>query len=768
LVVVGDDRPLMVPEVVPGDEPLGAGIKYGNCGWYTGPLAHGSKNPGSVLGKGWDASTSRDPQVIASWLAGTDYGLFLHAGRSGAIILDIDRPELVPDVIRHAIDTLNPPFQSTRPSNPGRGHAIFRQPPGRTIGNGNGELGREWGEVRGKNGVIVACPSVHPDPSGLYRWESFGPVPVLPQAIANMLPDAHDSAASITVSDAALAQALQSWPTGAPCAAVQRTLSRWLEGLGIGSRHDAALYGSRALAVLAAEGHRGASEALAALGQAFIRAATSQPPTRALSVASGEWAEMVRGAVALALPLTAAPRPGEATPSLADPCRPPIVEGIIAPHDRQPYRHLDMHGRFAGYSLDGERVDPNIVVPQRVERDICDIIANPDDPLENVMHPQEDAQSVDVLDWVIAQGIPLDKHETARQLVRIKARDHARMLLREVEVSQTFVMPTPMSGTELIACADDQTRWLIDGLMPYGGNVVLTAQFKTGKTTTLNQLAMSLVDGVPFLGRFDVIERQRVGILNYEMTDAQYGRWLHSLPIKNIDNLKVFGLRGMNVPLWVDPIIERMAKLIAAEGIETLIIDPLVRAMSGLDENSNADAVKLTDGIDRLKELAKVPNLIAAHHTGRVAMDVGAERSRGATRFDDWPDALWVLVSGKGDDEGVRFFRAYGRDVDVPEGALMFDSLTRMSVLGNNDGRAVRKAEGARITDGVMQNSIMSIIKDSPGIGTRGIRDALKLRGHGGATARISDLINALVSQGMVTREGEPRTGYVHYAAGAE
>ena len=83
-----------------------------------------------------------------------------------------------------------------------RAHYIFRIPTGRTIGNGVGQLGGGWGDVRGANGVIMAEPSVHAD-GGCYEWD-YGqdergnfldpqvlPVPTLPIALDELLPARH-------------------------------------------------------------------------------------------------------------------------------------------------------------------------------------------------------------------------------------------------------------------------------------------------------------------------------------------------------------------------------------------------------------------------------------------------------------------------------------------------------------------------------------------------------------------------------------------------
>src|SRR4029453_7468843 len=172
---------------------LDAGYAYTKAGFYIGPGKRGSKHPGSVLGKDSQQKTSRAPQVITSWFAGTDHGVFLHAGRSGAVIFDVDHPENLPQVIRQAIRDHWPPYQMTRLDQPGRGHYVFAIPEGRRFGNSIGNLRNGWGEIRGSNGVIIAAPSQHSNPDGIYEWERIGPVPVLPGDLATQLPDAIDA-----------------------------------------------------------------------------------------------------------------------------------------------------------------------------------------------------------------------------------------------------------------------------------------------------------------------------------------------------------------------------------------------------------------------------------------------------------------------------------------------------------------------------------------------------------------------------------------------
>jgi len=181
---------------------LNAGLRYaGPGGWYIGPLADRDKNPGGVLGKKWQAYTRRDGDGIGAWyLLDGHAGVFLHCGRSGAIVFDVDHPEKVPPVLARYL-WLNPdepvaerlpavPYQATRVDEPGRGHYLFLQPPDRMLGNGTGKLGDEWGEVRGKNGVIVVWPTVHEVEGAAYRWVRTGALPPLPAEIVDLLPNA--------------------------------------------------------------------------------------------------------------------------------------------------------------------------------------------------------------------------------------------------------------------------------------------------------------------------------------------------------------------------------------------------------------------------------------------------------------------------------------------------------------------------------------------------------------------------------------------------
>lgn len=181
---------LTIPDDINTLDTLTAALAYASAGWYILPVKTDTKHPGSVVGPGWPSLSTQDPKTIAAWFAGTDHGIALHCGRSGAIVLDIDDHDNIPDEIAAAIDTTECPYQSTRDNEPGRGHYLFTNTTGRRIGNGLGKLATtpKWGEIRGANGVIIVAPTTHPG-GGNYRWVRTGPTPAIPDYIAEALPN---------------------------------------------------------------------------------------------------------------------------------------------------------------------------------------------------------------------------------------------------------------------------------------------------------------------------------------------------------------------------------------------------------------------------------------------------------------------------------------------------------------------------------------------------------------------------------------------------
>lgn len=240
---------LRLPDVT-GMSLLDAALAYAEAEWYVLPTDPADiKSPGSVVGKGWQSRSTRDAdQIRRWWRANPDYGIALHCGRSGAVVFDLDLDSINGirvygrDDLADALATAAA-IQGTRHDGD-RGHYIFAMPTDREFGNGAGAF-TACGEVRGKNGVIIAAPTRHPDAEtkgGLYRQVRTGPVSPLPEVLRECLTEAADQNDPLT--DAEL-EAFLDAHTGGGCGRenCRHTVSGpadWFDAQvdGNGSRHE--------------------------------------------------------------------------------------------------------------------------------------------------------------------------------------------------------------------------------------------------------------------------------------------------------------------------------------------------------------------------------------------------------------------------------------------------------------------------------------------------------------------------------------------------
>jgi hypothetical protein len=218
----------------------------------------------------------------------------------------------------------------------------------------------------------------------------------------------------------------------------------------------------------------------------------------------------------------------------------------------------------------------------------------------------------------------------------------------------------------------------------------LAAQYKAGKTSLVQNLARSLADGDPFLNVFTVTPAMgTITILDVEMSRRQLKQWYRTARIQRTDRVVVLSLRGavgsFNI---LDPTIRRKwAKALRDIKTKDFVVDcfrPILDAL-GLDEHKEAG--RLLDALDSLVSEAEVQQLYVVQHMGHTG-----ERSRGDSRLRDWPDVEWQLVRKTDDAASPRFFKAYGRDVDVEESQLAWDLETRRLTLigGSRKDAAVK------------------------------------------------------------------------------
>lgn len=441
--------------------------------------------------------------------------------------------------------------------------------------------------------------------------------------------------------------------------------------------------------------------------------------------------------------------------------RPAAESGPVLPGGRHKAL-VSMAGRLRAMGLDGDAIE---AVLQPFNDRAC---VPPKDRAE-VRRIAHDAAGR----WAPDEA---DREALVEQEVRKQeVREEARQRVASKRAGELFRFPEP--GRTL---ADDldhppvEQKYTVAELHTAGGNTLLVAQFKAGKTTVAINLIESLADGKPFLGAYHVQDLSgKVAWWNYELSPDMAREWMRDIGVEHPERVaEPLHLRGVHLPIWRDDVKRKTIEWLKANEIEFWILDPAARAWRGLvdNENDNSQLAAFTDALDEIKREAGVRDLLLLTHMGRATVEEDAERSRGGTRLEDWMDHGWYLTKDGKEADAPRALRAMGRDVDVPAVDLSYDDLTRRL-------RSTGKSRSERRTDDMAHRAVEELLKLGDGKPTSKLKD--KIGGH--KDGRQDRAINAAVDAGFIERryrddtpvdDDEPKPGVPMYcyvtAAGRE
>jgi hypothetical protein len=315
--------------------------------------------------------------------------------------------------------------------------------------------------------------------------------------------------------------------------------------------------------------------------------------------------------------------------------------------------------------------------------------------------------------------------------------------------------PVGMLLQDWLVQADPAIQWRIEHLQPAEARMLLAAQHKAGKTTFVMNLVRSLMDGDPFLGRYTVSPvAGRLALIDNEMSERQLRQWLRAQHIQHADRVMVWSLRGQagsfdprdpaNRAHWVQQF--------RAYAISYVVLDCLRPVLDALGLDEHTEVGPFLVAFDTLLRDAGAREALVVHHMGHVA-----ERSRGDSRLRDWPDLELQLVRQTEDSASPRFFKAYGRDVDVRESRLIFDASSRHLTIGEGSRRdeTTRAALEAVI-------AVLTEAKEPPSV--RGIQRECEKRGDHPQKA-VRAAIKEGVRIGKITVEDGQHGAHLHRLA---
>ena len=347
--------------------------------------------------------------------------------------------------------------------------------------------------------------------------------------------------------------------------------------------------------------------------------------------------------------------------------------------------------------------------------------------------------------------------------------DKVRKLREDHEAKRRFAIEkagdAPSFEARLLAdipLFSPEESFRVQELLPSDASMVINAQHKAGKTTFTLNLAHSLITGEKFLGNFRVHPVDgKVAILNYEVGDEQLGYWARRIGIPENQFVQV-GLRGRRNPFAHPDDLDRLAEVLKAQQVESLIVDPFGQAYPGTNQDSSGEVGAWLSDLNRwARGSVGVCDLIMNVHAGW-----NQERARGTSALGDWPDSILYLTRADGTDD--RYLRATGRDVSLDEDRLDYDLDTRRLTLSGAGGRHGHRSQ-AKIE--ALVDSVCAQVQQNPGASQTKIVKLLQAL-HRSRALKVSfqekDVVEAIAlakEKGKLRREDDGKKGsaYRHF-----
>lgn len=691
---------------------------YIQAGWRgVIPLPAGAKGPPPTGFTGW-AGAVPSWADIQSWLDDRPESNLALRLPADVIGIDIDLYDGKPG--RTTIDAAKttygplPLTWSSTSRDDGSGISLYRVRPGLAwpgeLPGGGVEL------IHFGHRYAMAWPSLHPE-GRAYRWISPEGVTVAmvpPARELPWLPERWQDGLSLgahTDTPRALLGGLaaDAWlsehngPASLMCSRMTNTLSEALADLASGgARHEAALKWTLSIVRLMEQCHIGGVDALGQFERAFISSVTSGSGQRTAAEAVAEWSRLLLGATGIVAGQPTWPRES------SDPCAPiHPVESINAPS--------------------GQTVAPS---------------------------------APDILTVPTAEQPDGYSHAVNLAALKLRVQADAKAIIL-AEHAATIVIPTLIGLGEFLAVPDEPVSYLIDNLWPTGGRVIMAAAYKAGKTTGVGNIIKSLADGQQFLGTFNVTPPTgQIVLLDTEMSESQHRRWLRALGIENQHKVRLISLRGkMAAANFLDPAIRsRWVTDLQAVGCSVLILDCLRPVLDAIGLSEDKDAGKFLVAFDTLLAEAGIGEALVVQHMGHLG-----ERTRGDSRLRDWPDAEWKITrqaegQQAAESNAPRFFSAFGRDVDVAEGAITFDPITRL--LAYSEGSR-QQARAASTTAAALPDVLKLLEQTSEELSGRAIGERLSSTTHSRESIRLA--VELGVTTGAILRRPGPRNSWLHF-----
>lgn len=211
--------------------------------------------------------------------------------------------------------------------------------------------------------------------------------------------------------------------------------------------------------------------------------------------------------------------------------------------------------------------------------------------------------------------------------------------------------PFPVRRVHEVEARSSERRWLVDQLFANASVGLLGGPPKAFKTWVAAELALAVAAGTPAFGRFAVPDPGPVLFFGAEDPPPDLRTRFDAIArARHLDLAKVplFLLDVAQLRLDDAGHLDRLHKTVALHRPRLLVLDPFVRLVAGLDENSARDVSAVLGALRTLQREHDV-TILLVHHMRKSPAAHPAQQLRGSGDFSAWLDS-GLYLTRDGDD----------------------------------------------------------------------------------------------------------------------
>jgi AAA domain len=305
--------------------------------------------------------------------------------------------------------------------------------------------------------------------------------------------------------------------------------------------------------------------------------------------------------------------------------------------------------------------------------------------------------------------------------------------------------PFPVRRIHEVEPRSGEQRWLVDQLFARSSVGLLGGPAKAFKTWVAAELALAVATGTPAFGRFAAPDPGPVLFFGAEDPPPDLRLRFDSIArVRSLDLAKAPLLLLDIAQLRLDDQVHlrRLHRTVARHKPRLLVLDPFVRLVTGLDENSARDVSAVLGALRTLQREHDV-TILLVHHMRKSPAAHPAQQLRGSGDFSAWLDS-GLYLTRHGDD---RVLVVEHRSAPAPPPfrlRLVPGDTPHLVIQATGDG-----ADDAPLTtDDPLQARVVDRLRAAPHPQpTQQLRDVLRVR-----KADLLAALRALAHRGLVAR----------------